>query len=604
MPYQDTSPKLSIEQAALIREVYRSPGSFFELHGAILDKSRRMVRAPNLVMNKMQRQMDEIITWHEANQRKCKIIVLKPRQAGSTTMTVCSAYHQCRKKKTNACIIGDSYEESVASLINMFDNYAAEDTFKWGNTYDRPSGKFSHGSQILTRTANKPGAGRGLTLQTLICTEVAWWKETSVISAEQVFTSIMNAVADLPGNLVIVESTPNGVSGVYYDTFQKSVTFEDLKAGRIPEDWNGFVNIFYPWHEHYEYELSLSPEEEAQTMASLSEFEKEQYDLYNLRPGQVAWMRQKIASDACRGDEDKFRQEFPSDPNTCFLMSGTPAFPRGPLKRLFDQAELLGPSKMKMGVLQWTDSTETKAVFRQTGEDEAWIKVWEEPKAGHRYSVSVDPMTGQAIGKDPDNHGIGAWREGYWDPATGQWYPDTQVARLCDVAYEKQKGQAACRWDIQVMEPRVAMLASYYGWCLIAPELNMDRGLINDLRKRPRAVIYTMVRFNKVDQTETTKLGWETGPKTRGPIMERLKSRIRHWDLPGEGVMIWDPLVIKEFMTMVRDEHGKEVAMSGKHDDQVLQAAIALETLPGGKIYPHPRPVQYHNSGPIDMTRS
>ncbi len=584
-------------------------GVWFELHGAILNKKREVLRYPKLLLNRMQREIDEIIMWCAIHGVPCRIVTLKGRQQGSSTVSVGTGYKRCRERPTKMCIIGDLYERSVANLEAMFNDYAKHDTYDWGNTYYQPGKRFSNGSQLVTETANSPRAGASGTFQTIIATEVAHWPEANgttakKVSAKAVFAALLNCVPMEPETLVVVESTPNGAAGVYYDTYQAACSFENMKAGNLPPNWNGFIQVFYPWHEHPEYQKAVTPEEAEAIMNSLSERELELVTELGLPPERLAWRRMKLADPAFNGDEDKFEEEFASDQERCFLMSGRRAFPAGPLMRLRKAAEREAAGLNKFGVLQWTPGNEIKAVMRPTSREEAWCCVWERPTPGLTYVLSVDPMTGEAHGDDPDNHAVHVWREGYWD-AAGKWKPRALVARLADFGEEARdvKKRAACKWDIPLLEHRVAMLASFYGWCTVAVEINMDRGLIHLLRQRAMVHLYVRKIPLRIEQKDALEYGWKTDPKTRGVLVEMLKAAIRHWDEPGEGIMIWDLVTIREMETLVI-HNGKEQAGAGCHDDQVISAGIGLVTLPAGRMMPYPRRGDDRPGPSRDMTYS
>lgn len=576
----------------------QSPGAWFESYAYVYDKDRNL-RASELAtkpeellhLNQMQQELDEIVVYCDMQGIPCRIVTLKGRQQGSSTWSTAALYHACRKKRTKACIIGDVYERSVANLLAMFNLFAKKDKFGWGSTYDRPSKKFSNGSELVTETANANRAGASGTLQAVLCTEVAHWLETPGISAKSVFAALLSCVPPKKGTLVIVESTPNGVGGVYYDTYQKAISFDDLKAGRVPKDWNGFIRVFYPWHQHPEYTLPVTEIESQEIMAALSDREQELVDEFeHIRAARLKWRRMKINSPDFNGDEERFEQEYPSDPERCFLLSGRRSFPLLQLQQMLKRAEREGQAGLHPKALRWTDARETMASMVPASDEEAWIKIWEEPKPGYRYSVSVDPCTGAAHGTDSDNHSIGVWRSGFYD-TYGKWMPPKLVARVTDYLAEKRlmHQKAFCQWDIYLTEQRIAMAAAYYGWCQIVIESNMDKGLIEALKLRSKANLYIRQIFNRTQQTTTTtEIGWLTNEKTRRPMLELLKRMVRTWEEEGGGVEILDAPCIREMMTMIVDKTGREEAMRGHHDDQVLQAAIGVQTLGGATMMPFP----------------
>lgn len=95
--------------------------------------------------------------------------------------------------------------------------------------------------------------------------------------------------------------------------------------------------------------------------------------------------------------------------------------------------------------------------------------------------ISVDTMTGadQTGGDDPDSHSILCHRAGYMD-SSGQWIEPALVMRNILVPGVKPNS-LVCWWNIDVVEVEVYRMARYYQ-AVIAPEMNMDRGLVELLK--------------------------------------------------------------------------------------------------------------------------
>ncbi|MBP7950373.1 MAG: hypothetical protein KA004_12020 [Verrucomicrobiales bacterium] len=584
-------------ESAIVRE---NPLAWFELHGTILDKMRRTLsgRAGDIKANKMQLEIGEIIALCSERKIPARIVTLKGRQEGSSTIAVAAIYHKMRAETCKACVIGDEYEKSVKNLVSMLETYSDGDAFGWGNGYNKPSKKFDHGSELITETANDPRAGASGTLQAVLATEVAHWKETGVISAKATFAALLNCVPEQAGTLIIVESTPNGTGGVYHETYTGAISIADYKAGRIPKNWNGFFKVFYPWHEHPEYRSAVTDAERDEIMTSLQDREVELI-AQGLTVEHLAWRRKILASPRFAGDEDLFEQEYPADEVRCFLLSGRRAFHLNKVQILKRQAET-APNP-EYCTMRWTNSEETQAELQLCSDDDACVKVFERRRAGCRYSLPVDPMTGasQTTGLDPDNHGAGIMRVGYVD-GEGKWHPPALVARLADCYAEKRErsGKAVCRWDIDVLEMRVAQLARVYGNCPIIPEINMDRGLIELMKRRGGLEIYRRKIFNRVEQKDTDAFGWKTDIATRGPLLEALNRAIRMVGEFGDGIAIFDLPVIKELETCIVKPNGRIEAMTGAHDDQVLMLAIGLVTQECAKTYWPPRRKQRWDDDP------
>jgi hypothetical protein len=124
---------------------------------------------------------------------------------------------------------------------------------------------------------------------------------------------LLQAVADLPGTEVIIESTACGVSNFFYRATMAALA----KKGH-------YQVIFLPWFMDDGYRL---PPPEG---FMLTEKEQELKALHNLEDDQIFWRRKKIED---LGDEFRFCQEFPADVREAFLVSGESFFPKDQVTR-------------------------------------------------------------------------------------------------------------------------------------------------------------------------------------------------------------------------------------------------------------------------------
>ena len=83
-------------------------------------------------------------------------------------------------------------------------------------------------SEYRVETAADPNAGRGLTIHNLHCSEVARWPD----DAAATLASLRAAVP--PDGEVVLESTPNGAGGCFYEEWQKA-------------EEKGYTRHFLPW---------------------------------------------------------------------------------------------------------------------------------------------------------------------------------------------------------------------------------------------------------------------------------------------------------------------------------------------------------------------
>lgn len=188
-------------------------------------------------------------------------------------------------------------------------------------------------------------AGRGITIQNLHCSEVARW------SGDVAGTMASLRAALVPDGELVLESTPNGAYGCFYEEWCRA---EEMQM----------VQHFFPWWMEGAYvgvavaEVEWTPEERA--------LSKE----HGLRPEQIGFRRQ-LASN--------FRlmaaQEYAESPEACFLASGNCVFD---LECIATRAREVHPPMEK----------------RQN--DQLWI--WYPPQTGLHYILGVDPAGGGTDG--------------------------------------------------------------------------------------------------------------------------------------------------------------------------------------------------------------
>jgi hypothetical protein len=200
-------------------------------------------------------------------------------------------------------------------------------------------------SQYLVVTAGDRNAGRGLTVQNLHCSELARWPG----DAAETMAGLRAAMA--PGAELIIESTPEGVGGCFYEQWQKAHEA-------------GMVRHFFPWWIEPAYRADAVEE------ASLTAEERELQSRHRLNLEQIAF-RRKIKTDF-RGLS---RQEYAEDEESCFRASGDSVF------------EL---EAVEARLAETPDPIER----RRNGDMEVWLP----PVSGRQYLVAVDPAGGGSEG--------------------------------------------------------------------------------------------------------------------------------------------------------------------------------------------------------------
>ena len=230
-------------------------------------------------------------------------IVLKARQVGVTTWVAARFFlHTITRPGTVSVQVTHDMAsaEELFRIVRRFLENLPERLRKGALATSRANVRqivFPHlDSEYRVETAADPNAGRGLTIRNLHCSEVARWPR----DPGETLASLLAAVP--PDGEIVLESTPCGAGGCFYDQWQHA-------------EEKGYVRHFFPWWWETSYRrqavnvLPLSEEEEQLTMK------------YGLEPAQIAFRREIQAE--FRG---RFAQEYAEDAESCFLSSGECVF--------------------------------------------------------------------------------------------------------------------------------------------------------------------------------------------------------------------------------------------------------------------------------------
>lgn len=552
------------------------PGVWFDSFAWVEDREKQLRRADP--SNSIQRQLFRIYCWCQDNGVPCNTIGLKSRKEGLSTGATALAYHHLSEHRAEGIFIGT---ENLISdtLTSMLRRYAERDAFPWGTTMrwreSTNSGTWSHGSKVSRETAMDSGAGRSGTIQVLVATEVAHWPSDGVRSADDTMLSILNSMPDIANLLRVVDSTANGATGWFYDTYQGAVTFEERKAGKRG---NGWIRLFEPWHSNPLRRVMIDDTQRAQIQATLTSREQTGQVLYGWSEEQIEWRRQTLAT-KCKGDEKKFDQEYPESEDVAFLTSGNPKFNTlevAKLLRVAEDAEMQRQMGSKLhGTLGHLREAGAGTHFMAVAED-AWLWLLEPPARGRRYLLFCDPMTGEqskgALVRD--RHACGILRDAYTDEEGRLHIPEV-VAVLHD--------PEGCRWAMDVLAKRMAFLYRWFGKCLVVPEVNKAMDLIPLLRAEGVDHIYVRpVRPDHTNPSENqTAVGFLTSSATRNVWVNALEVAIRERQI---GCLY--PAAVRDWLTFIVNADGRSEAAPKKHDDWCAGIGIGLATIAGATLIP------------------
>lgn len=259
---------------------------------------------------------DKIEAQREATGR-VRALVLKARQPGVSTYTEGRFFWRVTQREGVSAFILTHQQQATETIFGMaqrfHENMPQPIKLRTEASNAKEMRFAGLGSDILVSTAGAKGAGRGGTVHYFHGSEVAHWQ-----NAADHMAGVMQSVPDAPDTEVILESTANGVGGLFYDMCQA--------AQRGDGD---YILIFIPWFEHDEYRAE--PPEGWQPPPEFREY-GEVHGL-SLECLHWAWRKNAELAQACGGTTDEicwlFRQEYPATSAEAFQLADSESLIRG-----------------------------------------------------------------------------------------------------------------------------------------------------------------------------------------------------------------------------------------------------------------------------------
>jgi hypothetical protein len=265
-------------------------------------------RPIQLVLNAAQLHIHAQAESQREKTGRVRAIVLKGRQQGCSTYIEGRFYWLTTHHRGRRAFILAHEQEASNNLFEMAQRYhdncpqIVRPSTGAANAKELHFDALDSGYKVAT--AGTKAAGRSQTIQYFHGSEVAYWP-----FAESHASGVMQAIPDLPGTEVWLESTANGRGNYFHTQWKKAESGE-----------SDFIPIFVPWFWQPEYRKAPKDGQR------LTDEEKELVRLYGLDEQQIAWRRAKIAELEMGSDfgvtavtgEDRFRQEYPNTANEAF----------------------------------------------------------------------------------------------------------------------------------------------------------------------------------------------------------------------------------------------------------------------------------------------
>lgn len=494
-----------------------------------------------LILRQYQKKF--IKFWDDIKGPK-RIIVVKPRQAGFSTLVASKFFHLMVTNKDYAGIaMADKSDRAMAiqklysfylqelpkSLRPMIETNNTEKIWFENPNFNERTKKPGLRSGIKIETALDPNAGRSEPRKFAHLSENAFYRYYTEID-----DGVQNSIPLHNDTCIVKESTANGRVGIGRPFFQ---LYNAAKRGE-----SLYKNFFVAWYEVDDYQLRKPDKFE------LTQFEKNLLKEYPITIENLVWRRLKIMEYAADVDEtfltpdERFKQDFPMSDTEAFLHTGQPVYP----------VEIINPfietlSKCRANDLKQRLQIDDHMILQFWG----GLKVFTPPRQGNTYYIGADVAEGLSQG---DSSSVFIMDKNY-----------TQVASWHG------------KIDPDLFGFLLIGLGELYNTALIIPECNnMGHTTVTTIKNNNYRNLYRHVVENKQTKQKETRYGWRTTNVSKNDMINESISKLRDKDL-----IIQDLSLAIELSTIARGHNGI-VELNGK--DRTVAMCLAVI---GRKHYSH-----------------
>lgn len=538
-------------------------------------------------------------------------VTLKARQLGISTLTEMAVAHRVIFKQNVNAIIGSSDPGKSTEMSKMIETCLAnlpwwmlpeQTVSKRGEQIEfgkQNSGiSIQHGSQFT-------GIGRGTTPSTVHLSECA----SFINPADLIDASLMGAFHESVDRFMVLESTAEGNTGWWHDTWYHAV-----------ETWPRTLlrPIFLPWFVGNDLypttaQLRRNPVPADWVPSKLTDAHRQKAELYvrtnkDLRKylgkdwtmprEQMWWWECERESYARKKELNLFLAEFCGDEDEAFQSTNISAFDVDLIAEFRDEARSTAPlaifsitgpsiSERLMADNRDIDHVLAKELtipvtahwnksvlpvhfelvplhFRSYQEDPLGrLYVWQFPQVNTRYVIGVD--TSDGIGQDRSIIQVVRLRSAF-DPTDY----DEQVAEFASDAVNSRDLWPLClavgSWYTTPFNGKIEQVRQVI-------ECNGNGESVQyELQKLGWWNFHPWEHYDNKKHTQSNKIGWYTNSRTRSMAVDTLISSTRDgW------LKIRSPWFVKEMQTFERNENRQSIkAAQGSHDDRLMALSFGI----------------------------
>ena len=558
------------------------------------------------VLNRPQRRLVEAFEAMRLEGLPIRVIVLKARQWGGSTVTqIYMAWMQLiLSTGLNSLIVGH-VKTASAEVCGMFDKLMEgyPEAMLYPRNVQPPKGAKkmtgdrntrllrhipARNCKIKVGSAETPDSARGGDSALVHCTEVAFWWKTQNKQPEDIIRSACSGAGYLPGTMIVYESTANGTGNFFHREY------EAAKKG-----CSQFRPLFVAWWQIEQYVLPFA-DEGRRTAFATALYEGRDSDTAEERSlsGRQLWRLWTIGAtlEALHWytlerrkytDQADLAAEFPSDDIEAFKHSGANVFDSREVERLRPQCRL--PTQRGELVARAERGSDALDDLHFQPGDYGLLWLWQPPerrqegRVANRYMAVVD-IGGRSAKSDWSVIAVfDRWPlvDGGLPELCAQWYGHTDMDRLAWKAAQVARyyDDALLVIESNTLETHGPTAFAFEGGDQSLFILNEIREVYDNLYARPQSA-------DEIRQRAPVRYGFHTNIRTKPAIISTLIAVVR------DGLYVErDERCLDELLTYERRPNGSYGAIDGCHDDLLMTRAIALHLsyheLPLPRLVPH-----------------
>lgn len=498
---------------------------------------------------KLRKYQERFFHFWDEIQGPQRIVVLKPRQAGFSTIVASKFTHWAMTRDMCKGIAMADKHGRTQEIATIYKTFLSEcpkpliPRIGKNNTEEIFFDLINSG--IKFETAQDPNAGRSGTRKFCHWSEIAFCRYSKEID-----DGVQNSIPLHSSTAIIKESTANGRGGIgkyFYDLWNAAKRGDSI-----------YKPFFVAWYEVDDY--IADP-----TGIELTEYEKDimkRHETVSIE--NLAWRRLKLTeyldddTTSFLTPAERFKQDFPLDDREAFLSTGSPVFDTETLARIVDRLNRNAIQDIKEKLR--LDSFLLRNHWRN-------LKIYIPPRKNKEYFIGADVSEGLAIG-------------------------DASSLIVID-----EDGREVCSWhgkiDADVFGHLLMEIGEIYNNAMLCPEVNnMGHTTITTIKNNGYPRIYKTKIEDKVTKEISSKLGWRTTAKSKNDMLNEIIRCLRK-----DEVTIFSARLAEEMIGIAREENGN-VNLNGK--DRTVALGLALmskKQFYHGRFKPEPKPRKYSGTG-------